>query len=302
MPDFEIIPLKSYRYDTGLEGPDILVTGGIHGWEPSGPIGIMKVIDMLDRGHIKLKKGSLTLIPECNPPALEKDVEGINRNLNRGFYYREKPALYEDCLSNAIGKFLENCTHYIDIHTYDEDIPYAFIGTLTKETLAFGRMLGGTYSIHGWEDAFASNVDPEEYKEVMTTEEYARNAGAIASTYECGAYKSLKAHEEAFNVIIRLLHGLKVADFHFDYGEDQAGDTTLVKVADVIYKTKEGTLSPALKDFKPIKKGELIGTYDDGEEVKAPYDAYAMFPNPIAEVGGEWMKLLIDTPESEIPA
>lgn len=301
MPDFEIVPLKSYRYDTGLSGPDILVTGGIHGWEPSGPIGIMKVIDMLDRGHIKLKRGSLTLIPECNPPALEKDIEGINRNLNRGFYFRDKPNTYEDCLSNAIGKFLENCTHYLDLHTYELDIPYAFIGTLTKETLAFGKMLGGQYSIHGWEDAFANNVDPEEYKDVMTTEEYARNAGAIASTYECGGYKSLKAHEEATQVILRLLHGLDVADFHFAFRAcDQ--ETTLVKVADVIYKTKEGRYTKDWKDFMPVKKGEKLALYDDGEEVLAPYDAYIMFPDPETKVGGEWIKLLVDTPKAEIPS
>ncbi|HJO52894.1 MAG TPA: succinylglutamate desuccinylase/aspartoacylase family protein, partial [Verrucomicrobiota bacterium] len=54
-----------YRRDSGVDGPVVLVTGGIHGNEPAGARAAEQV------RHWPIKKGRLIVVPRANIPGLK---------------------------------------------------------------------------------------------------------------------------------------------------------------------------------------------------------------------------------------
>ena len=54
-----------YRRDSGMDGPVVLVTGGIHGNEPAGARAAEQI------RHWPLKKGRLIVVPRANIPGLK---------------------------------------------------------------------------------------------------------------------------------------------------------------------------------------------------------------------------------------
>ena len=54
-----------YVYESGLPGPTVVVTGGIHGNEPAGARAARQIADWT------VSRGRLVVLPRCNEPALE---------------------------------------------------------------------------------------------------------------------------------------------------------------------------------------------------------------------------------------
>lgn len=69
--------LKSYIYDTNIEGPTILIIGATHGNEPAGYFAINNLIKDLNNKQIILKNGKLILIPAVNYCALKLGIRFI---------------------------------------------------------------------------------------------------------------------------------------------------------------------------------------------------------------------------------
>ncbi|GAB6162802.1 hypothetical protein JCM12298_19620 [Desulfothermus naphthae] len=88
-------PLRCYFLKGDIEGPTILVQGGIQGDEITG------VLTAEILSHAKVKKGNLIIIPRANVLALLHNIRGINVDLNRRFD-REYKKFYEDFLARAI--------------------------------------------------------------------------------------------------------------------------------------------------------------------------------------------------------
>ena len=74
-----------YQRDSGVDGPVVLVTGGIHGNEPAGA----RAADQIR--HWPLKKGRLIVVPKANIPGLKAETRympgesKLLHNLNRNF-------------------------------------------------------------------------------------------------------------------------------------------------------------------------------------------------------------------------
>lgn len=76
-----------YAYDSGVPGPTVMVTGGIHGNEPAGARAAGQIADW------SVTRGRLVVLPRCNEPALvartrripgfEKDLGDLNRHFPR---------------------------------------------------------------------------------------------------------------------------------------------------------------------------------------------------------------------------
>ena len=79
--------LKIYRFNSGKKGIHLLFIGGVHGNEPSGKKGLYKLIYYLHK--TKLKNGSVTIIPNCNPMGgcigIRYQFSLLNPDLNRNF-------------------------------------------------------------------------------------------------------------------------------------------------------------------------------------------------------------------------
>ena len=74
-----------YRIESGVAGPTVLLTGGIHGNEPSGAAAAEQI------RHWPITRGVLVVIPRVNVPALEANqrcIPGTDEregDLNRNF-------------------------------------------------------------------------------------------------------------------------------------------------------------------------------------------------------------------------
>ena len=77
-----------YQIDSGQAGPKLMISGAVHGNEKAGPTALNKLIDLIESGVVTIDKGSLTIVPVCNPKAFEQDVRFVEYNLNRSMYPR----------------------------------------------------------------------------------------------------------------------------------------------------------------------------------------------------------------------
>ena len=74
-----------YVIDSGVEGPVVLITGGMHGNEPAGSRAAEQIV------HWKITRGRVVVAPRTNTPGLEANtrympgVEKPANNLNRNF-------------------------------------------------------------------------------------------------------------------------------------------------------------------------------------------------------------------------
>ena len=74
-----------YVMDSGVDGPTLLVTGGIHGNEPAGYRAAEQI------RHWPIVKGTLVVVPKANVPGLKANTRNMpgepeeRRNLNRNF-------------------------------------------------------------------------------------------------------------------------------------------------------------------------------------------------------------------------
>ena len=74
-----------YIQDSGVAGPTVVITGGIHGNEPAGAYAADQV------RHWPISRGKIIVLPRANPPALKADkrytpeVDEKLKNLNRNF-------------------------------------------------------------------------------------------------------------------------------------------------------------------------------------------------------------------------
>jgi len=74
-------------YDSKIDGPTILLLGGIHGNEPAGSYAIKNTITKLNNKDIVLKKGKLICVPNVNYCGLRLNIRLIPfiGDLNRKF-------------------------------------------------------------------------------------------------------------------------------------------------------------------------------------------------------------------------
>ena len=107
-----------YRRDSGVVGPVVLVTGGIHGNEPAGARAAEQV------RHWPIKKGRLIIVPRANIPGLKAGSRYLPseprslRDLNRNFPMTDGERLAKGVLAEALWEFVESSRPdwLVDLH------------------------------------------------------------------------------------------------------------------------------------------------------------------------------------------
>lgn len=116
---YDLLALKSRAFDPAL--PNVLVTGGVHGYETSGVMGALDFLEQ--RASAYAGRVNLLAVPCVSPWAYERinrwnyDAIDPNRNFRPGGPSREATALI-DLVASMPGKFVL----HIDLHeTTDSD-------------------------------------------------------------------------------------------------------------------------------------------------------------------------------------
>ncbi|MEC7861321.1 MAG: succinylglutamate desuccinylase/aspartoacylase family protein [Verrucomicrobiota bacterium] len=107
-----------YQRDSGIEGPIVFITGGIHGNEPAGARAAEQI------RHWPIKKGQLIIVPKVNLPGLRADTRYLPgkskelRDLNRNFPKTKEGPDAKDLPASTLWEYLKNIKPdwFIDLH------------------------------------------------------------------------------------------------------------------------------------------------------------------------------------------
>lgn len=285
--------IKSITYHAPLKGQRLLIFGAIHGNEICGPKAIAHMMQELDSGALLLKAGRVTFVPVCNPRAYAENKRFIERNLNRALMTREAPAQYEEFLMNSLCPLLADCDILLDLHSYRAGGPaFAFRGGdhLKDREEPYIAALGIDHVVYGWDEAYASCGIKQDQEESVGTTEYARRAGAIATTVECGQHRD----EGAVPVAIRAIKGaLRFSGLVPDLDIPPPPPLRRTRIKKVFYKEREGSFTRPWKHLDFLEAGVPISCYEDGTTITAPVAGRIIMPNE-CPVGQEWFYLGVE--------
>ena len=291
--------IEQITFHSGKEGPHFVVFGAVHGNEPCGTEAIRRLVAEMEAGAHILKKGTLTLVPICNPRAHALGVRFTERNLNRHFYPKTTPTCYEDTLDAPLCGILDDADVFLDLHSYQsEGEAFCFLGTTSQQEIDYGRALAVSTYIHGWAEAFSVNASEEQKRAALGTTDYARGKAkpALAVTLECGHHRDPLAAERGYTGILRALRFLEMAEVAtppFDANAQQC-----VRMQSVFYKEKAGRLAKPWRHAERVRAGEVLALYEDGTQITAPMDGVMVLPKTETDhaLGSEWFYFGVKTP------
>lgn len=320
-PSLPTIPVPLQFQQTTVtalaSGPKLIVLGAVHGNELSGSKAILKVLSEFAEGKRALLKGQVTFVPITNPLAYNNMQRNGDRNLNRNLTPTDAPRDFEDHVANWLCPLLQGHDVLLDIHSFAKgDRPFALFGPKNNDgqlepfrheeaERGLAYSLGVDRFVDGWLSTYADgvaarvafvkangieddglNTDP---RYGMGTTECMRAGGGYAVTLECGQHEDPNGPDVAYRAIDATLRYLGLVDGEMPLRAADAEWLTLVKVTD---KRHDGdTFSRNWLSFDSVKAGEVIGVRASGEEVRAPFDARIVFPNPGSRAGQEWFYL-----------
>jgi predicted deacylase len=291
-----VSPQNASVHHGELAGPRLLVTGGIHGDEPCGPVAIARLESALASGDIAMRSGVLSTIGICNPAAFVRRVRYYERNMNRHFYPKDRPDSYEDRLINELAPQLEKADYLLDIHSYHSGgPPFAFINKGDEGSRYMASMLGVDATISGFGQAYANAGIEQSKWTSMGTTEYAREHGASALTLECGQHDDPQSIATAWGAILGILHHMGMARIHDDLAENipdmkTSGEMACTQAVQVVYKDRPGHFTADWTHLQPVAKDTVIAEYKDGGKVRVPEDDMRLImPRRSSPVGEEWL-------------
>ncbi len=278
--------VKKIEYDSGVEGKSLVVLGAVHGNEKCGTQAILRMAKELDNGCLKLKHGTLVMVPITNQKAYNQNVRFVDRNLNRQLHPSHQGKGYEDQINSELCAILESTDVLLDLHSYaSQGGPFIFLGGGNQAENDFAKALGVNDFVYGWQEAFGNaNTQVDPYESMGTTE-YTRYVGGIGVTLECGHHYNDDAPDVGYKAIINALVHLQMLEGEGSFIKD---DYRCVHMKLAFYKEKAGKLAKQWKHYDSVKKGQVLAEYEDDKKIVAPEDGYIILPKLDAEIGKEW--------------
>lgn len=270
--------IQSYQFQWLEQWKHLLILGAIHGNEPCWTMAIEKLIKEINTWKIIIKKGTLTLIPICNPKAFEKKQRFYQENLNRLFHPNNKSTAYEASLATILRTYIDACDYLLDIHSLswwndtflfkskdhgDEEVDNLAKATLIEQTIT-GR----------W-DIYQNNNQ-------WCTDDYAHQNGKKWVCIKCGQHNDPHAPVVAYKAIINILK-----HFNFIDGKAQYKKERVLNIKNIYYKEHEWEFTKKWKHWDTVLQWDIIANYENSKIV-APYDGNILLPKHWAKTGDEW--------------
>jgi predicted deacylase len=311
---------KSVNY-TGLgEGPRVIIMGATHGNETCGTKAILRVMEELDSGKLRVSGGSVTFVPVVNPLAYAQGTRSGDRNLNRDLFPKENPQDFEDRIANWLCPLLGQHDVLLDLHSFNaaHGEPFVMVGPVNndgplepfrhaEQERALARRLGVRRFVTGWLASYGQGVqrrsrgNAAELEMVLRygvgTTEYMRSTGGYALTLECGQHDDPAAPEVAYRAIMNTLAFLKLIDAPepAPIAAEEMEALAMVVVHDKIDAGDRFTRQWA--SFDPVAEGDQIGVRADGTPVLAEFSGRILFPDVNAGPNQEWYYLTRANPD-----
>lgn len=271
-------------FDSGRPGKSLLVFGAIHGNEQCGTAAIGKIMAEIEAGILTLATGKVTFVPVCNPEAYRGNCRFIEKNLNRVISFHENTDVYEHALANQLVGLIDRHDALLDLHSYSGGTkPFIFLDSDTEEHRKYAAALGIADWVSGWNDAYGTA--PENLNGGDTVF-YAHSKGKEAVLVECGEHADPAAIPVADRCIRAALEyfGITVKT---SQAAEQKPNTH--RMTHIIVREKAGDYTQDWKHLQPVRSGEPVIRYDDGDIVAAPYDGVILLPHRSAMLQQEWL-------------
>lgn len=296
--------LEKYRFAADRPGPRLLLTGVVHGNEECGDIAMRRIMDDIEAGRIRLRRGSVTLMPVCNPLAYAQNTRFTNVDLNRDMRPKAHPVTYEDHLSNQICAEIEQAEAVLDVHSYAAGGPsFVFLGPPDEKEYDFARAIGSEYFIHSWQNAYMrgekdAGLDKNDAgKKPKTTSlaYYAKENGVTSLTIECGQNGDPESIETAYNAMLNALEHWNTAEISPAIKRSpRATAQKIIELKTVFFKTAQCRIAKDFKNFEKVKRGDLIATFNASaakraKAIRAPCDGYSVLPYKNPPIGEKIM-------------
>ncbi|MFI5446794.1 succinylglutamate desuccinylase/aspartoacylase family protein [Polaromonas sp. UC242_47] len=310
--------LRVHTYHGLAPGPRLLVLGAVHGNEVCGAKAITQLLKEIDKGQLSIERGTVTFVPVTNPLAYQLKQRTGDRNLNRNMAPSAIPQDFEDRIANVLCPLLDSHDALLDLHSFHTGgAPFVMVGPQNNtgtlepfrhaaEEMQLALHTGPHRIVEGWLDTYARGVQRRaatapaggaaRAQTLVTnpnygvgTTEYMRSRGGYGVTLECGQHDDPHAVQVARHAILQTLALLGLVSLPLK-PEPQARE--ILRLVDVVDREHIGDrFSREWRSFDAVKTGEVIGVRYSGEEIKAPEDAFVVFPNPRGEPGQEWFYL-----------
>lgn len=275
--------LAYYHVRSQVDGPHLLLLGGVHGNEICGPFALARLAHELAAGLLTLSAGQVTIVPVANPVAYQQGTRFVKDNLNRIIRPYADPQWPEQSYADALAQLIDAADVVLDLHAYHAGtIPYVFLDQDDAPHRDFALALGLPHWITGW---------PELYRDQPKTDwscdtiGYAQQQGKIGLLVECGHYQDAQSIMVADRVARRALMHFGVCQMSELV---QASPPKCIKVKQIIWHDRPGEFVQSWVNLQSCKAGEPIITYADGTQWCAPEDGIIVLPNASAAPHHEW--------------
>jgi len=262
----------------------LLIIGGMHGNEHSGPEAMERVIELLQPQENKVK-GTVYFILG-NLEALRRNERFVDVDLNRiwsdkhiaspngNYDYKELKEIY-DLIENICQGDYSPCT-LLDLHTFSADSGIFCIPAENEKSEALAQYFGVPYI-----EKLAKSL-PE------TALNYYGEKGMTSVVFEGGKHNTPEATDNLEKAIWLTLDFLKFIDKK-DFPFVDLMKKDLEKISEPYPHRLEMVYHHKLEDyhrykmnegyynFKEIDKGEIVAR-QDGDHVKSPFGGFMLMP------------------------
>ncbi len=276
-------------------GPNVLVLGAVHGNEKAAIKSIKYFLEKLgiaDRPGVYERDdviGNLYL-GFGNPKAIELDKRCVADDLNRIMYpelidSKPKDDDSEDLKrARELAPLLRKIDYFIDIHTTSsQTVPYIGMSVDdNKQRRELCKFVPAEFILTD-PDRRLTKLD---LKVTPTMDAYVGLYGGIGIIYEAMNKDDIPVHQKGYVVASRILKEIGVvseallgvinvkvddAEYHQDvYAFDKK---VIAKHGVFSYQNGEAL------NWQPVKKGEVVGSYENGEREIAEIDGRIVFPS-----------------------
>jgi succinylglutamate desuccinylase len=287
------LPRVLGSYSTGIPGPLVIATGGIHGNEPSGAWAIVRLFEALNAAAPRFRGRVLGL--SGNLQALNRGERFLDRDLNRAWRPDRLAALagaQPEALGGEDRELVElsgeieaaltvrtGAAVFLDLHTTSSDsAPFAIVSdSRVNRRLALALkvpiLLGLEESLEG------------------TLLNWVNQLGHVAIGFEAGQHDAPEsaARQEAALWLTLVAAGCLAEEDAERIGDLSARRALLVEATrglpsalelrhrHAIRPEDEFAMNPGFKNFFPIQKGSVVA-HDRGGDVRAEEGGYLFMP------------------------
>lgn len=301
-------PLPPYicHLQGDLPGPRVVVFGGTHGDETTGVEVIRIILDRLgldaevpNGTHLCASVRGDLFLGIGNPQAVTQGTRSVSgiRDLNRCFHEifftdDQQMQLPDQRRAAELKNLLARAQYFIDLHSVSAPQSIPFIGLTTfSQKHAFLCSFFPVSHILNANTILAQDVGIDEtlLEQTPTTCSWVNRHGGTGLAYEMGFQQDLTSVPRAVQALLSALLGIGAINAVFLQSIGVSIDPITVRVPPQqvyrlvsceknLFKNFVYINDRYTQNWLPVHTGEIIGRYQDGQEVRVRQDGFLVFP------------------------